>query len=125
MNGAAPAVPNSDDPWSIGAAGSSGANPYQGQVDEFALYNRSLSGAEIYSLYLRELRWYRDRGASIIQVDGDLPLVEMQSGAYHDNNEVDLVFWAVDPTSRRLRAEFGLKAPLRGLPGRTSAVRPD
>ena len=42
---------------------------YTGEIDELAVYGRALTDAELQSLYLRELRWYRARAIQEIQID--------------------------------------------------------
>ncbi|MCA9980857.1 MAG: LamG domain-containing protein, partial [Anaerolineales bacterium] len=49
---------------------------YAGQMDEFAMYSRTMSSAEVFSFYQRELRWYRARGGQQIRIDTDNPAVE-------------------------------------------------
>ena len=40
--------------------------PFIGQIDELAVYGRTLTEQEIFSIYLRELRWYQDSAISFI-----------------------------------------------------------
>lgn len=116
--GSFPISPNGDDVLMIG--GTTGQltaeilEMYSGQLDELQVYNRSLTGAEIFAFYLRELRWYRDRGSSIVRVDADHPQVERLGGDYYANEEIDLVVSAVDPTSAIRYVEYALKAPSDG-----------
>ncbi|MCI0394919.1 MAG: tandem-95 repeat protein [Chloroflexi bacterium] len=111
----APAVPNPDDPLYLGVnAETDGSfNQYfSGQIDELAAYGRALSAAEITSIYLRELRWYRDRAVFQVTVDTDDPTITLLTTAqYRSNSYQQLVVNATDPTSRVALLDFGLKGP--------------
>ncbi|MCP5098385.1 MAG: LamG domain-containing protein, partial [Chloroflexi bacterium] len=59
-----PILPNALNSLYIGARTHSSGTPdmlFTGQIDELAVYGRELTAGELYSIYLRELRWYRDR----------------------------------------------------------------
>ncbi|MBP7998168.1 MAG: hypothetical protein KA314_02115 [Chloroflexi bacterium] len=85
---------------------------FDGQMDELAAYQRALSEAELYSIYLREIRWYRDRATSYITVDTDNPTVELLSdGAYWADGYIQLAVATTDPTSSVALVDFGLKGP--------------
>ncbi|MCB9434659.1 MAG: hypothetical protein H6668_22070 [Ardenticatenaceae bacterium] len=63
------------EPLLIGARRDGGSfnSHFKGQIDELAIFNRAMDGAELFNLYLRELRWYRDRATAVIRVDADAP----------------------------------------------------
>ena len=107
--------PDSDDPLHIGVSkGSDGTftDFFQGQIDELGVHSRALTEAEIYSIYLRELRWYRDSAISFITVDTDAPTIELLSDhSYRANGYIQLVVSALDATSHVTLLDFGLKAP--------------
>lgn len=85
---------------------------FDGQIDELAAYQRALSEAEQYSIYLREIRWYRDRDTAYITVDTDSPTVELLSdGAYWTYGYIQLAVATTDPTSYVALVDFGLKGP--------------
>ena len=113
--GSTPAAVNPDDPLYIGASGiSSGvpSDPFIGQIDELAVYGRTMTEEEIFSIYLRELRWYQDSAISFITVDTDSPTIELLSDhPYRANGYIQLAVSALDGTSRVRLVDFGLKAP--------------
>ncbi|MBK9055194.1 MAG: LamG domain-containing protein [Chloroflexi bacterium] len=85
---------------------------FDGQIDELAAYRRALSEAELYSIYLREIRWYRDQATSYITVDTDNPTVELLSdGAYWADGYIQLAVATTDATSSVALVDFGLKGP--------------
>ncbi|MFZ0545161.1 MAG: LamG-like jellyroll fold domain-containing protein [Candidatus Promineifilaceae bacterium] len=93
-----------------------GKHPYStnfiGQIDELVAYRRALTEAELYSIYLREIRWYRDRTTSYLTVDTDAPIVALLSDAtYRPNGYTQLAVATTDPTSYVALLDFGLKAP--------------
>ncbi|MEM7115136.1 MAG: LamG-like jellyroll fold domain-containing protein, partial [Chloroflexota bacterium] len=104
---------DTSEPLFIGTRRSGGVHDrfFKGQIDELAIFNRAMDGAELFNLYLRELRWYRDRATAVIRVDADNPVLNFAIGDYHDNSEIDLVLSATDATSRITYVEWGLKAP--------------
>jgi len=113
--GSSPALANTDDPFFVGAKTDTGGNMHQfftGQIDELAVYSRSLSTAEIYSIFLRELRWYRDHSNTLITVDNDQPTLSLlTTHPYRPNGYIQLAVSANDPTSAIAFVEMGLKAP--------------
>ncbi|MBK9051468.1 MAG: hypothetical protein IPL78_11290 [Chloroflexi bacterium] len=116
VSGTQPATVNLDDVMMIGAirwgSGDLANPPFKGTIDELALYGRSLSTAEINSLYLRELRWYRDRATTYLTVDTDAPTVELLSDTlYRANGYTQLAVATTDATSYVTLLDFGLKAP--------------
>lgn len=110
--------PNLDDVLMIGGTTeelSTALNEsFRGQLDELQVFNRALSGAEIFAFYQRELRWYRDRGTSIIKIDADLPQLSLLGDRYYDNSEVDLVLSAVDVSSSVQYVDYAMKSPSDG-----------
>ena len=106
---------NNDDPLYIGARFNSGGSPHMfftGEIDELVTYGRELTEAEIYSSYLRDLRWYRERASHIITVDTDAPIIELLSDVgYRANNYIQLAVATRDVTSRVTLLDFGLKGP--------------
>ncbi|MEM7111243.1 MAG: LamG-like jellyroll fold domain-containing protein [Chloroflexota bacterium] len=85
---------------------------FHGQIDELAVYKRALSGAELFSIYLRELRWYRDRRTATVRVDADNPSIELlTTHPYHANAFITLAATATDPSSHVARFEYGLQGP--------------
>jgi hypothetical protein len=105
--GAAPATPNLDDVLMIGATrqttGELGTPPFKGGIDEVSVYGRELGDAEIDSIYLRELRWYRDRATTYLTIDTDSPTIELLSDIpYRANGYTQLAVATTDPTSRWL-----------------------
>lgn len=105
---------NSDDPLYIGAialnAGLSGY--YTGQIDELAVFSRSMSQAELQSIYQREARWYRDQGTTALKVDDDQPVVSLLTNEeYHRNEYIQLVVSAEDAGTSVAYMDFGLKKP--------------
>ncbi|HSH04557.1 MAG TPA: LamG-like jellyroll fold domain-containing protein, partial [Anaerolineae bacterium] len=70
-------VPNYDDPLYIGMLMLDGApvNQYHGEMDELLFYARSLSTAELYNIYRRDLVWYRDRARVTFRIDSTPPTV--------------------------------------------------
>ena len=87
-------------------------NPFNGQMDEFAVYTRPLGANEIFSIYLRELRWYRNRAWSLVTVDTDNPTIELLTTTSHRaNGYVQLVVQTADPTSSTTLLDFAIKNP--------------
>lgn len=114
--GTLPAAVNLDDPLMIGAiraaSGNLGFPPFSGTIDEVAMYGRLLSTAEIYSIYLRELRWYRDRTTNYLSIDTDTPTIELLSDVpYRANGYTQLAVATTDATSYVSLLDFGLKGP--------------
>ena len=98
--------------FKLGASDLATVNDFVGQMDEFAAYGRSLTEAEIYSVYLRDLRWYRERSSHIITIDSDAPTIELLSDVgYRANNYIQLAVATRDVTSRVSLLDFGLKGP--------------
>jgi len=113
--GSAPIVANTDDPLYIGMTTTTGGSPYQlfnGQMDELAVYGRSLSLAEIYSIYLREVRWYRDHATTLLTIDTEAPTIELLSHEeYWPNGYVQLAVATRDVWSSVALLDMGIKAP--------------
>ncbi|MEM7117131.1 MAG: LamG-like jellyroll fold domain-containing protein, partial [Chloroflexota bacterium] len=85
---------------------------FAGELDELAIYGRSMSAEELYSIYLRELRWYRARSSSLLRIDNDKPTVGLASTyPYRPLGYTQLVVSASDPSSSVALLDFGLKAP--------------
>lgn len=85
---------------------------YLGEMDELALYGRSLSAQEVSSIYLRELRWYRATASELVTVDTEVPTIELLSdAAYHKNGYIQLAVAARDVWSYVQLLDFGIKAP--------------
>ncbi len=85
---------------------------FAGELDELALYGRSMAVDELYSIYLRELRWYRTRSSHLLRVDNDTPTVELASTyLYRPLGYTQLVVNTSDPSSSIALLDFGLKAP--------------
>lgn len=110
------AVPiNSDDPLYIGASTDQQGlfnDQFRGQLDELTIYQRELSTAEIYNLYLRDLRWYRARSTSYLTIDNDQPSVSLlASNHYRANAPFQLAVSATDPSSRVSLVDMGVRGP--------------
>lgn len=85
---------------------------FLGEMDELALYGRSLSVAEVNSIYLRELRWYRATSSAFVTVDTEAPTVALLSNdPYRKNGYIQLVVAAHDVWSHVQLLDFGIKAP--------------
>ena len=85
---------------------------FDGQLDELTAYQRALSEAEILSIYLMELRWYRDQVEETLIVDEDFPAVDMLSTyEYRADGYVQLVANITDASSPIALVQFGLKRP--------------
>lgn len=107
--GSSPARQNSDDPLYIGGQNSSLA--FTGMIDELAIYGRSLLEAELYGIYLRELRWYRNKAVTYLTIDTDNPTIGLLSdAAYWPNGYIQLAVATTDPTSAVRLLDVGLKA---------------
>ncbi len=115
VTGTSPANANTDDPLFIGARTDGNGDiiqGYTGMIDELALYGRSLTEAELYGIYLRELRWYRDKAVTYLTVDTDTPTIELLSdAAYWPDGYIQLAVATTDATSGVSLLDFGLKAP--------------
>ncbi len=113
--GTSPATINLDDPLYVGS--STGPNGplnelFHGQIDELSVYKRELNAAEIYSMYLRDLRWYRARSTTYMTVDTDAPSVRLLSAyPYRANAPFQLAVAATDPTSRVTLVDIGVQGP--------------
>ncbi len=118
LNGTAPVNINTDDPLFIGARINNSGNlvqAYRGMIDELAVYGRGLTQAEMFGLYLRELRWYRDTASTLLTIDSDAPSIALLSDAvYRPNGLIQLVVTTSDVTSDVTLLDFGLKAPSDG-----------
>jgi len=91
--------------------GSIGAQ-FHGEMDELAVYGRVMGPAEINSIYLRELRWFRDHGQALVRVDSDDPAVTLLStDPYYMPGFIMLGVQAVDVTSDVNFLDFGVKGP--------------
>ncbi|HYF65179.1 MAG TPA: LamG-like jellyroll fold domain-containing protein, partial [Herpetosiphonaceae bacterium] len=117
VSGAAvPAVSaNADDNLYIGArsggGGALGAH-LSGELDELAVYGRSLSAAEVSSIYSREVIWYRVTSATTVRVDSDLPQIELLSDYdYRALAAFQLSASAVDVSSGVTIFDVGVEAP--------------
>jgi hypothetical protein len=87
-------------------------NSFVGQLDELAIYGRALTAAELYSIYLREVRWYRDVSVATVTVDDDAPFVSLLSDpGYRANESIQLAVAVTDTTSAVALVDFGLKTP--------------
>ncbi|MEM7029933.1 MAG: LamG-like jellyroll fold domain-containing protein [Chloroflexota bacterium] len=85
-----------------------GHTGYQGQMDEFQIFERVLSAAEIQYTYFRDLRWYRDQSSTDLTIDTDTPTAVM-AGAndrFMPNQYTMLQVNTADPTSRVLLMEI-------------------
>ncbi|MCA0350423.1 MAG: hypothetical protein LCH85_00375 [Chloroflexi bacterium] len=110
------AVPiNNDDPLFIGASTDQQGlfnDQFRGQLDELTIYQRELSTAEIYNLYLRDLRWYRARSTSYLTIDNDQPIVSLlASNNYRANAPFQLAVSATDPSSSIRLVDMGVRGP--------------
>ncbi|MDJ0755910.1 MAG: Calx-beta domain-containing protein [Ardenticatenaceae bacterium] len=114
-NYAANNADNSGDTIKIGAPNyfsSEAPNFFSGEIDELAVYGRALPEAELFSIYLREYRWYRDHSDNIVIVDTDAPTIELLSDlGYRQNGYIQLAVATRDVTSRVTLLDFGLKGP--------------
>ena len=87
-------------------------NHFTGQMDELAVYQRTLSDEEIDSIYLREVRWYRERAAFAITIDADAPEISLLSDyAYRANQYTTLAVGTSDDTSYVQLVDVGIQAP--------------
>ena len=105
---------NSDDLLNIGGRvdGSTVAVPFQGGIDEFVIYKRTLNSSEVSRDFLTGLRWYRDRGSQTLTIDQDNPTVNLiTSQSYFTNSYTMLAVETADPTSQVTLLDFGLKGP--------------
>ena len=85
---------------------------FVGQLDELVAYQRALTAAEIETIYLLELRWYRDQAIQEIVIDNDNPTLDMVSTyQYRADGYIQLVATAQDATSAVSLVQFGLKGP--------------
>jgi hypothetical protein len=127
VTGTSPANANNDDPLFIGARIDVNGNIVQaftGLIDELGVYGRSLTTAELYGIYLRELRWYRDKATSYLTIDTDKPTIELLSDAdYWQNGYIQLAVATTDATSAVRLLDFGLKAPGESVFSWQGAVR--
>ncbi|HSH01807.1 MAG TPA: LamG-like jellyroll fold domain-containing protein [Anaerolineae bacterium] len=115
VTGSAPAIVNSDDPLYIGVNQETNGTFnqfYRGEMDELAVYGRAMSQAEINSIYLREVRWYRAKNSTVVTVDTEAPTVTLLSdAAYWPAGYVQLVVATQDVWSRVSLLDVGLKRP--------------
>ncbi|MCA0353706.1 MAG: hypothetical protein LCH85_17065 [Chloroflexi bacterium] len=115
IDGSAVAKANTDDPTYIGGS----ASPigvlqgfFRGQLDQLAIYDRQMTTGEIYSIYLRDLRWYSARSTVELQIDTDAPAITLLSTAdYLANQPTTLVVSTIDATSGVRLLDVGLKRP--------------
>ena len=85
---------------------------FRGEIDELSVHRRPLSTDEIFSIYRRELRWYRDRASSFITIDDDEPNIELLTDhPYRPNGFIQLAISATDDTSSVAGVDFGLMPP--------------
>ncbi|HEY1015768.1 MAG TPA: LamG-like jellyroll fold domain-containing protein, partial [Herpetosiphonaceae bacterium] len=114
MQGTAALAANSDDPLYIGnhvTEVGQLTDFFIGQLDELTVYPRALGAAELYSIYLRELRWFSDVAGSYLKVDAQNPTVELLSGyAYRATGYTQLAVQTSDDSYVQ-SLEFGLKGP--------------
>ena len=104
---------NRDDILQLGTAlNKRGANIFDGKMDELVVYQRALTQEEAASIYLRELRWYRDHNSASVQVDTDNPTIELLTTAeYFAEGYTQLVVNTADAFSAVRLLDIGLKAP--------------
>jgi len=104
---------NADDPLYIGASISGGvlANFFSGSIDELTVYPRALSTSELYSIYLRELRWFSDTAQSYVRVDDQNPTVTLLTTAAYRAVEYTQLVVQTQDDSYIQSVEMGLKAP--------------
>src|SRR5690606_4109654 len=112
--GNAPITLNHDDPLLIGSTTPIGSNVpserFAGQMDELAIYGRAMSAAELVSIYLRELRWFRAVGTTVLQVDDDAPTVELlTTHPYRPSGYTQLVVASSDPSSYVALLDVGVR----------------
>ena len=109
-------IANTDDPkfhigGSIDSLGQV-TRPFQGGLDELQIFNRALTTDEVTTRFLRDLRWYRNRGSEEITVDTDQPTVSLVGNqTYYENTFTMLAVNTFDPTSNVVLLDFGLKGP--------------
>ena len=88
------------------------SNFFVGEMDELAVYGRSMTQPEIFSIYLREYRWYRARTINYVQVDTDAPTIELlTTDNYFKNGYIQLAVATRDLTSRVTLLDFGVRGP--------------
>ena len=105
---------NTDEPLYIGGRYLNGSitQAFQGSIDELSIYRGAQSANEISLAYLRDLRWYRDRGSQIITIDTDNPTVALIGNqTYYTNTYTMLAVETFDPTSNVTMLDFGIKGP--------------
>ncbi|HYF66064.1 MAG TPA: LamG domain-containing protein, partial [Herpetosiphonaceae bacterium] len=113
IDGSAAAKANTDDPTYLGGSASTSGvlqDLFRGQLDELAIYDRQLTTNEIYSIYLRDLRWYSTRSAVALTIDTDAPTIELiTDSAYQANAATTLVVSSLDATSGVRLLDVGIK----------------
>lgn len=109
---------NADNPSNsikIGAGNynsSEAPNHFAGKMDELAVYGRSLLDQELWSIYLRELRWYRASDYTLLLIDDDAPTVQLATTyPYRAVGYTQLMVQTADPTSVVTLLDVGIKAP--------------
>lgn len=106
---------NSGDTIKIGASNhniNEAGNNFTGQMDELAVYQRTLSDEEIDTIYLLEVRWYRERAEFAITIDAEAPEISLLSDyAYRANQYTTLAVGTSDDTSYVQLVDVGIQAP--------------
>ncbi|MEM8859333.1 MAG: LamG-like jellyroll fold domain-containing protein, partial [Chloroflexota bacterium] len=109
---------NTNHPLYIGGQHSTSGTPnklFTGQIDELSVHGRELTAGELYSIYLRELRWYRDRYVTTLEIDSDSPTIELlTTHPYRQSGYIQLAVSAVDLSSNVILVDMGLKGPSDG-----------
>ncbi|MCO5189956.1 MAG: hypothetical protein M9918_17410 [Anaerolineae bacterium] len=105
---------NSDDPLMIGGTTEIGTGNlrwlFDGQIDELALYSREMSAAELESIYLRDVRWYRARSDDEIVIDSEVPTLSLVTDhPYRLAGYTQLVVAANDVTSWVTLLDMGIR----------------
>ncbi len=126
VSGSAVAKANSDDPLYVGgtAAATTGLlkQRLRGQLDEVVVFDRELTQAELYSIYLRDLRWYSARSTTTLQVDTDAPTVKLLTAdSFHANLASTLVVSTTDSSSSVRLLDVGIKKSTSSTTTWTSA----
>lgn len=106
---------NSDDPLYLGAGvAPSGAfgDYWDGELDEMAVYRRALTDPELFSIYLRELRWYRAIAYNYVTVDKDAPTIALLTDSpYRTPGYIQLGLLITDARSSVGVTEWGMQGP--------------
>ncbi|MCB0035832.1 MAG: hypothetical protein KDE51_17495, partial [Anaerolineales bacterium] len=108
------ALANSGEPFYVGVATWAGSKKdfFKGQIDELLVYDKLFTQAEINNVYLRDLRWYRDRASQLLTIDTNAPTIELVTNqAYYPNVYNTLVVNTNDLTSIVTLLDVGIKGP--------------